>query len=139
MAALELEGKISLKQAVQSGQSARGPWAKQEFILEYMDGNFPSSVCFIAWGDDKVNELARFQVGDKVKVSFNIKGREYNGRWYNDLRVWKISSADAPAQQAAPSYQAAPSSSYGAPPQEAPAPTFEDIPAADSTEDDLPF
>lgn len=145
MAALELEGKISLKQAVQSGQSTRGQWAKQEFILEYMDGNFPSSVCFTAWGDDKVNELARFQVGDKVKVSFNIKGREYNGRWYNDLRVWKISSANAPAQQAtpaaqaAPEFQAMPSASYGARPQEVPAPTFEDIPAADGTEEDLPF
>lgn len=132
MAALEIEGKISLKQAVQSGQSARGPWAKQDFILEYMDGNFPSSVCFTAWGDDKVNDLARFQVGDRVKVSFNIKGREYNGRWYNDLRIWKITSADAPAQ-------APQGVSYGARPEEAPAPTFEDIPAADGTEEDLPF
>jgi hypothetical protein len=142
MAALELEGKISLKQAVQSGQSARGPWAKQEFILEYMDGNFPTSVCFTAWGDDKVNELARFQVGDKVKVSFNIKGREYNGRWYNDLRIWKISSADTPSQHGAstPAATSAPQGgSYGVRPQEAPAPTFEDIPAADGTEEDLPF
>ena len=127
MAALELEGKISLKQAVQSGQSARGPWAKQEFILEYMDGNFPTSVCFTAWGDDKVNELARFQVGDKVKVSFNIKGREYNGRWYNDLRIWRITSADAAPSQQAPA------------PEAAPAPTYADLPPAGGTEDDLPF
>ena len=75
MAALELEGKISQKMAAQSGQSARGTWARQDFVLEYMDGNFPSSVCFSAWGEDKVNDLARYQVGDKVRVSFNEIGR----------------------------------------------------------------
>lgn len=133
MAALELEGKISQKMAAQSGQSARGTWARQDFVLEYMDGNFPSSVCFSTWGEDKVNDLARYQVGDKVRVSFNVKGREYNGRWYNDLRVWKISPAEeAPRQQA---QGAAP---YGAAPA-APAPGFDDIPPADGSEDDLPF
>ncbi len=127
--ALELEGRIASKLPLQSGQSARGPWSRQEFVLEYQDGSFPTSVCFTAWGDDKVNELNRFQVGDRVKVSFNIRGREYNGRWYNDLRIWKISSADAaPAPQApAPSAEAAP------------APSFADMPPASGMEDDLPF
>lgn len=141
MAALELEGKIAQKMAAQSGQSARGSWARQDFVVEYMDGNFPSSVCFSAWGEDKVNDLARYQVGDKVRVSFNIKGREYNGRWYNDLRVWKLSPAgEAPRQQVqdVPSYGAAQAASYG-PAAVAPAPGFDDIPPADGTEDDLPF
>ena len=127
MAALEIEGRIASKLALQSGQSARGPWSRQEFVLEYQDGSFPVSVCFTAWGDDKVNELNRFQVGDKVKVSFNIRGREYNGRWYNDLRIWRITSADAAPSQQAPS------------PEAAPAPTYADLPPAGGTEDDLPF
>ena len=90
MTNLELEGRIVQKMAVQSGQSARGAWARQDFVVEYQDGNFPTSVCFSAWGQDKVQELDKYQVGDSVKVSFNVKGREYNGRWYNDLRVWRI-------------------------------------------------
>ena len=57
--------------------------------------------CFSAWGQDKVQELDKYQVGDSVKVSFNVKGREYNGRWYNDLRVWRIAPAGA-APAAAP-------------------------------------
>ena len=147
MAALELEGKIAQKQPVQSGNSARGGWSKQEFVVEYMDGSFPSSAAFTAWGDDKVKELARFQVGDAVKVSFAIKGREYNGRWYNDLRIWRIAPAGQDAAQApqgapraaAPAYGPAPAAGYGAQPPQAPAPTLDDLPAADGTEDDLPF
>ena len=83
--ALEIEGTLAQKLPVQSGSSARGPWAKQEFILEYPDGNFTAKACFTAWGQEKVQDLGKYQVGDKVKVSFNLKSREYNGRWYNDL------------------------------------------------------
>ena len=55
--ALELEGTLRQKLGVQSGTSARGPWAKQEFIVEFPDGNFTSQACFTAWGQDKVAEL----------------------------------------------------------------------------------
>ena len=61
--ALELEGKIIRKLNVQSGVSARGNWSKQEFIIEYQEGNFPSQACFNVWGEDKVKDLERFQIG----------------------------------------------------------------------------
>ena len=82
--ALEIEGTLAQKLPVQSGSSARGPWAKQEFVLEFPDGNFTAKACFTAWGQEKVQDLDKYQVGDKVKVSFNLKSREYNGRWYNE-------------------------------------------------------
>ena len=91
--ALELEGTLRQKLGVQSGTSARGIWAKQEFILEYPDGNFTAQACFTAWGQDKVAEMDKYQVGDRIKVSFNLKSREYNGRWYNDLQIWRIAPA----------------------------------------------
>ena len=139
---LELEGRIKTKLQVQSGTSARGAWARQDFVIEYQDGNYPSEACFSAWGQDRVDELARFREGDAVKVSFNVRAREYGGRWYNDLRVWRLTAAGAPQAQAAP--QAAP---YAAPqpapqPQApaAPAPTIDDMPIDLGTgEDDLPF
>lgn len=133
--ALELEGTLRQKLAVQSGTSARGNWAKQEFVLEFPDGNFTSQACFTAWGQEKVAELDKYQAGDRVKVSFNLKSREYNGRWYNDLQIWRI----APAGQAAPA--AAPAAGRPvpeAPVYEAPAPTLADLPGDDSA-DDLPF
>lgn len=146
--ALELEGTLRQKLGVQSGTSARGQWAKQEFILEFPDGNFTAQACFTAWGQDKVAELDKYQVGDKIKVSFNLKAREYNGRWYNDLQIWRISPAGAAAPTApgAPAYPAQGAPSFpaptgnptpAAPTYEAPAPTLDDMPGEDS--EDLPF
>ena len=140
--ALEIEGTLFQKLPVQSGNSARGPWSKQEFVLEYPDGNYTAKACFMAWGVEKVQDLAKYQVGDKVKVSFNLKSREYNGRWYNDLQIWRIAPAGAaqpeaparPAQQAAPAYQQPAPQAWPS----APAPTLEDMPAEDGGED-LPF
>lgn len=129
--ALELEGTIRQKMGIQSGTSARGPWAKQEFVVDFPDGNFTSQACFTAWGQDKVQELDKYQVGDRVKVSFNLKSREFNGRWYNDLQIWRISPAGA-AQPAAPAPTPA------APAPVAPAPTLDDMPGEDA-QDDLPF
>ena len=146
---LTLEGRISAKLAPQSGQSARGAWARQDFVLEFPDGNFTSNACFTAWGQDKVAELDKFRVGDEVKVSFNVRAREYSGRWYNDLRIWRIAPAGADEQPAAapgapvqgfgPAAPAAPAYSAPAgPAPAAPAPSLDDMPA-DLPEDDLPF
>ena len=136
--AMELEGRIARKLNVQTGTSARGAWAKQEFILEYQEGNFPSQVCMNVWGDDKVKELDKYQVGDKVKVSFNLSSREYNGRWYTDVRAWRIEPANAaPAQGYDPAQSAG---SYSAPiatPASAPMPSADDM--SSPVEDDLPF
>ncbi len=129
--ALELEGRIARKFSVQTGNSARGAWSKQEFIFEYQEGNFPSQICMNVWGEDKVRELEKYQVGDKVKVAFNLSSREYNGRWYTDVRAWRIEPAGVQPQQ----YQQ-PASQV--PPQmpSAPAPEIDDLPGDDG---DLPF
>ena len=129
--ALELEGRIARKLNVQTGTSARGAWAKQEFILEYQEGNFPTQVCLNVWGDDKVKELDKYQVGDKVKISFNLSSREYNGRWYTDVRAWRIEPAGAQPQQ--------PQAAEQYPPQmpSAPAPSIDDLPG--DPDEDLPF
>ena len=127
--ALELEGRIVRKLAVQSGTTARGAWSKQEFIFEYQEGNYPSQVCMNVWGEDKVKELDKYQVGDKVKVSLNLSSREFNGRWYTDVRAWRIEPAGAPQ--------------HGGFEQPVPAPTSIPMPTADDMstldEEDLPF
>lgn len=141
--ALELEGTLRHKLASQQGTSARGAWAKQEFILEFPDGNFTAQACFTAFGQDKVAELDKYQIGDRIKISFNIRSREYNGRWYNDLQIWRIAPAGQPAAApaAAPAgYSPAAPAAPAAPPafESAPAPTLDDMPG-ESTEEDLPF
>ena len=141
---MELEGRIVRKLNVQSGTSARGAWAKQEFIFEYQEGNYPSQVCMNVWGEDKVKDLDKYQVGDKVKVSFNLSSREYNGRWYTDVRAWRIEPAGA--QQSAPAggYGApaggysVPAGNQAAPMPSAPLPTADDM-SSPLDDNDLPF
>lgn len=130
---LEIEGKIIRKLNVQTGVSQRGNWSKQEFIIEYQEGSYPSQACFNVWGEDKVKDLERFQIGDSVKVSFNVSSREYNGRWYTDLRAWRIDAAGS--QPVSAPQPAAPAQETG----NAQAAAATAAPADDSKDDDLPF
>lgn len=130
--ALELEGRIARKLGVQTGTSARGAWSKQEFVFEYQEGNFPTQVCMNVWGEDKVRELDKYQVGDKVKIAFNLSSREYNGRWYTDVRAWRIEPAGSQ-----PSVQPAQTPGVSAP-VSAPMPSADDM-SSPLSDDDLPF
>ena len=132
--ALELEGRIVRKLGVQTGTSARGTWSKQEFVFEYQEGNFPTQVCMNVWGEDKVRDLDKYQVGDKVKVAFNLSSREYNGRWYTDVRAWRIEPAGDVQQTG---FQQ-PGVQQPAAPASAPMPTADDM-SSPLSEDDLPF
>ena len=138
MAALEIEGKIKTKLPPRSGSSARGGWTSQDFVVEYQDGNYPADACITAFGDEKVRDLDRFQVGDAVKVSFNVRAREFNGRWYNDLRMWRISAPGAAPAAGASAPAASGYAPAAGPAPMAPPPSFDDMPAA-GPEDDLPF
>ena len=93
---MELTGKIIQLLPEESGQSARGPWRKQQYILE-TEGQYPKKVCFMAWGD-KIDEF-KIQEGDELIVSINIESREYNGRWYTDVKAWKIQRGTASDNQ----------------------------------------
>jgi hypothetical protein len=98
--ALELSGKIFQVLPEQSGTGKNGQWSKQDFVLE-TEEQYPRKVCFSAWGD-KVQMLKSYTTGSYVKVSFNAESREFNGKWYTDLKVWKFESAGQPAASQAP-------------------------------------
>ena len=91
---LEISGKIIELLTVKSGQSANGEWRKQEYILE-TETEYPKKICFMAWGD-KIDQF-NIQNGENLAVSVDLESREYNGRWYTDVKAWKISrdSVDA--------------------------------------------
>jgi len=88
----EINGKLNVVLDKVSGTSKSGnDWVKQEFILE-TDGSYPKKVCFSLWGD-KLDMLAGVQPGEQIKVSFDPESREFNSRWYTELRVWKLETA----------------------------------------------
>src|SRR5882724_8183137 len=84
---MEISGTVANLLPMQTGQGKNGTWKKQEFILE-TPGQFPKKVCISLWGE-KVDEN-KLSSGDKITASINIESREYNGRWYTDVRAWKI-------------------------------------------------
>ena len=85
---LEIKGKIVELLPLKSGQSVNGEWRKQEYVLE-TDANYPKKICFMAWGD-KIDQF-NINKGDQVEVSIDLESREYNGRWYTDVKAWKVS------------------------------------------------
>ena len=110
--ALELVGKLIKVLPEVSGQSQKGPWSKQEFVLETLDASYPKKVCLTAWGD-KVADLKQFATGDTLKATFSAESREYNERWYTELRAFRIELTEGegdstPAPRSAPAQQARP-------------------------------
>ena len=94
---LEIEGKLLEVHTEQSGEGKNGTWRKKSFVIETGD-QYPKKVCFVVWGD-RINILDNFSQGDSLKVSFDIESREYNGRWYTDVKAWRIEGQQT--QQAA--------------------------------------
>lgn len=84
---MEIKGKIIECLPVKSGQSSNGEWRKQEYVLETAS-QYPKKVCFMVWGE-KVEQFA-IQQGETVEVSIDLESREYNGRWYTDVKAWKV-------------------------------------------------
>ncbi|MFW5721075.1 MAG: DUF3127 domain-containing protein [Bacteroidota bacterium] len=93
---MELEGKVIEIIEPKTGESARGPWKKQEIILETEDA-YPKKICMINW-NDKV-DISSLQTGQRVKAFINIESREYNGNWFTDVKIWKIETTDADITQ----------------------------------------
>ena len=123
---MEIKGRIIQLLPLVQGESAKGPWKKQDYILE-TDDQYPKKICFNCWGD-KVDQF-NIQQGEELIVSVDLESREFNGRWYTDVRAWKVDRASAMPQQQA----AAPSFGQPFPPADA----F--MPSEESATDDLPF
>jgi len=85
---VEITGKIIEILPEKSGQSVNGEWRKQEFILE-TETSYPKKICFVVWGD-KIEQF-NLKKGESVEVSVDLESREYNGRWYTDVKAWKVS------------------------------------------------
>ena len=95
-------------------------------VFELPD-EFSRKVCVTFFGD-RAQDAASLQVGDKLNVSVNIESREYNGRWYTDVRAWRIQKVQPEQPAAAPIPDL--------PPFETAEPA---MPAGGDQFDDLPF
>ena len=135
---MEIIGKAIAALPVKNGVSKKTgeQWQYREYVIETQE-QFPKKMCFEVFGTEKLKEF-NIRNNDLIKVYFDITAREYNGKWYNSIRAWKVehvtqdgSSAGATANQVAalsPQAQA----------PQAPA-TPVASPNTKESDDDLPF
>ena len=117
--AYDLTGKVKL---IQDAQTFGSGFTKSEMVVVVEDGKYPQEIN-LEFVQDKVSLLDAIQVGQEVTVTFDIRGREYNGRYFNNLQGWKIQSGAA-----------------AAPAADKPPVADKDVPADfDEYEDDIPF
>ncbi len=127
---MEISGKLIQKLPLQSGVGKTGTsWQKQEFVIETVEA-YPKKVCANLWGD-KVEALNAINIGDSVIVSFSIESREFNGKWYTDVKAWKIEAAAAAPANAPQGFPTAAKSN--------PLPEEFEGTFVDNDQDDLPF
>ena len=87
---MQFKGKIIEALPVVTGQGARGQWVKQGFVLEYESGQYPKSIAFDVFGDEKLQNF-RISVGDELicDIDFKaLKGR--NGNTFNSVDCWNV-------------------------------------------------
>jgi hypothetical protein len=61
----------------------------REFVVTTPDAKYPQDIMFQTV-NDKMAVLESLGVGQQVEVSYNVRGREFNGKYYNTLDAWKI-------------------------------------------------
>lgn len=133
---MELSGKIFKVNALQTGEGKNGPWQKQEIVIEINSGKYPKKVCVSMWGDLVTNN--NFVVGNDISVEFDIESREYNERWYTDVKAWRINNTNSGNNSGNNNSASNNNNNNNSYQQSAPAPKVEDAPAT-QIDDDLPF
>lgn len=125
--AMEFTGKIIAILQPKGGVSkATGnEWKAQEFVIESHD-QYPRKMCFEVFGADKIDQFG-IQMGEELTVSFDIDSNQWQDRWFNRIRAWKVERVSA----------GAPMATGGSVPPAAPSamPEF----TSGDAKDDLPF
>ena len=86
---MEITGKLIQILPDVQGESARGPWIRGGFVIETGD-DYPRKVAFTAFGEERVAMVKNIPMGQLVQVTFNPESREFNDKWYTDLRCTRV-------------------------------------------------
>ena len=95
---MEFEGIVYKKLPATKGVSARGEWQRQDVVFE-LPSEFSRKVCVTFF--NKPTEAESLKEGQTYIVSVNVESREYNGKWYTDVRAWRVQPKQVEAAPAA--------------------------------------
>ena len=98
----EIKGKIKL---IKAEQVVSDKFKKREFVVT-TEGEYPQHVA-LELTQDKCSLLDKYQVGQDVTVSINVRGREWISpqgevKYFNTLQAWRIESAQSAPPTAGP-------------------------------------
>jgi hypothetical protein len=127
----ETTGTLKL---IQDTQSFSSGFTKREFVVTTAHDKYPQDLKFEVV-KDRCALLDGFELGQQVQVNFDIRGNEFNGKYYVNLSCWKIQAADgSSAQSSAPARSAGAKASGGSA-----EPNMAEIRQDDDFDDDIPF
>ena len=97
---MQFKGKIIEALPVVTGQGARGQWVKQGFVLEYESGQYPKSIAFDVFGDERLQKF-RISVGEELICDIDFKAvKGKNGYTFNSVDCWNVTRVNQVQQQA---------------------------------------
>ena len=110
MAFVKERGTIAVMSEVQTGTSQSGnTWSRQTIVVDVVGYNGNYRKVMLQASGNVVADLETMMVGDKVEITYQVTAREWNGKWYNNVDLYKIESTEEKAQQpVAPSAPSAP-------------------------------
>lgn len=119
----EVEGKLYKKFDTENKTQS---FQAREFVIEVSSGNYPQLIKF-QLTQDRCNVIDEYKEGETIKVHFDLRGREWNGKYFTNLNAWRVEKASAPV---AATTQASDDGYF---------PATTDEPQGVAADDDLPF
>ena len=106
MAIIKERGTIAVLGEVQSGTSQQGnPWYRQTIVVDVAGFNGSYRKVALQASGNVVGDLDGAAIGDKVEISYQVTAREWNGKWYNNVDLFKVEFLEPQMQQpVAPAY-----------------------------------
>ncbi len=92
--ALELTGKLVEKF---EEQQISEKFKKREFVIETSENNFTEQIKF-ELVQDRTDIIDPYNIGEEIKISFNLKGRKWNDKYFVNVQAWRIERVSSDSQ-----------------------------------------
>jgi hypothetical protein len=88
---MEIKGTLVAILPLESGITKAGKdWQKLTIIIEFNEGNYQKKLALSATKEELIKTLQNLKQGDSITASINLESREFNGKWFNSVNVWKV-------------------------------------------------
>ncbi len=124
MPSFEIEGKLLRKYDTENKTQS---FQAREFVLEIKDGNYPQFIKY-QLTQDRCALLDSYNEGDQVKVHFDLRGREWQGKYFTNLNAWRLEKATAEAEAPVAAEKGGEAFDFPTATDEPPMPANDDLP-----------